>query len=370
MIVIIGISVLIFAVIIAFILSNRMTKPLSLIIKMANKIAKGDIQDVKKDLTSYSDQFQRKNKKFFVSDVDETCQLLDTFNTMTASLDSLIGQVQRSGIQVTTSATQISASVRELQATVVEQAASTKEVTATSRKISTTSETLVHTMDEVNETVTETADTAESGRTDLNNMETVIQQLIKATSSISSKLAMINEKTNKISSVGTTINKISDQTHLLALNAAIEAEKAGEYGKGFSVVAREIGRLADQTAIATQDIEYMVKEMQASVSSGVMEMDKFSKEVQSGVESIATISDQFEKIIDKVRAIGPQFENAKEGMHIQDQGAQEITEAISQLSESAEQIKQSLNEFKLATEQLDSAIQGLQNEVSRFKISS
>ncbi|MBN1290615.1 MAG: methyl-accepting chemotaxis protein [Candidatus Latescibacteria bacterium] len=369
--ILVGICVLTLATLSAIAVSNRITRPLGLIINLANKIATGDLQNAKNDLAAFSKRYQsNKKSKLLISDADETFQLLDTFRTMTGSLDSLIGQVQQSGIQVTTSATEISASVQQLQAAVVEQAASAKQVSVTSKQISATSEPLVRTMDEVSETISETETMAESGRNDLNNMETVIQQLIKATNSISSKLSVINEKTNKISSVGITINKISDQTHLLALNAAIEAEKAGEYGRGFAVVAREINRLADQTAIATQEIEYMVKEMQSSVSSGVMEMDKFSEEVRIGVEAVATIGEQLGKIIDQVRALGPQFDTVKEGMHVQDQGAQEINDAINQLSDTAEQIKMSLNEFKMTTEQLNTAVQGLQSEVSRFKISS
>ena len=83
---------------------------------------------------------------------------------------------------------------------------------------------------------------------------------------------------------------MADQTNLLSINAAIEAEKAGEYGLGFLVVAREIRRLADQTAVATLDIERMVKEMQSSVAAGVMEMDKFSDQVRHGVQEVGNIN--------------------------------------------------------------------------------
>ena len=72
--------------------------------------------------------------------------------------------------------------------------------------------------------------------------------------SVWAQLAVINERAANITSVVTTITKVADQTNLLSLNAAIEAERAGEYGQGFAVVAREIRRLADQTAVATLDI--------------------------------------------------------------------------------------------------------------------
>jgi methyl-accepting chemotaxis protein WspA len=222
----------------------------------------------------------------------------------------------------------------------------------------------------VGEAVAETASRAESGRSDLARMETAMRALAKATASVSSQLGIINDRAAKISTVITTINHVSERTTLLSLNAAIEAEKAGEYGRGFSVVAREIRRLADQTAAATQDIEGVVKEMQSSVSAGVMEMDKFSEEVRRRVDDVNTLGEQLGGMIDQVRALGPEFESAREGMNAQNQGAQQISEVIVQLSQTAEQTKESLGDFKDAAEQLTTAVQGLQGQVSRFRLSA
>lgn len=358
-----GALIIILAVFLAVFLGRRMIQPLELTTALAQKIAAGDIQQTREELAGAE-------AARIIKSGDETGELLRAFNTMTGNLDSLIGQVHRSGIQVTTSATEIAASARELEATVAQQAASTTEVSATSREISATADDLAQTMDGVNASLNETIGMAESGRTDLSRMEVAMRGLVKATSSISSKLAIINDRANKISHVVTTINKISDQTNLLSLNAAIEAEKAGEFGRGFSVVAREISRLADQTAIATQDIEQVVAEMQTSVSTGVMEMDKFADEVRRGVDTMVAQSGQLARIIDQVRIHGPQFTAVKDGMYGQSQGAQQISEAMGQLSLAAEQTKDSLHEFKLATEQLNEATQGLQGEVSRFRIST
>ena len=363
-----GVLVLFLAVIIAAFMGNRMARPLGLIIEIVSKVAAGDVQGARAIMAAYTGPRSATPQSSQRS--DEIMQLLGALDTMTTSLDALIGQVQHSGVQVTTSAMQISASARELEGTVAEQAASTLEVNATSKEIASTSESLVHTMEDVGQTVVQTAATAETGRTNLNSMESAMHLLIKATASISSQLAVINDKANKISSVVTTINKISDQTNLLSLNAAIEAEKAGEYGKGFSVVARETNRLADQTVIATQDIERMVREMQSSVSSGVMEMDKFGEQVRQGVKEVAAISGHMGQVIDQVKALEPRFDSVKDGMHNQSQGAQQISEAVNQLSTAADQTRQSLHEFNQATDQLTKVVQGLKHEVSRFKISS
>jgi methyl-accepting chemotaxis protein WspA len=345
-----------FVITVSWLIARSITKPLSFMKKSLQLVAEGDLR-----INNAEEEMQAKG-------TDEISQLLNALNHMTRNLDSLIGQVQLSGIQVTSSTTQIAASARQLESTVAEQAASIREVTAITNKISGTSEDLMQTMGGVSETASETAGMAEEGRDSLNRMQSSMRAFIEATGYISSKLGIINEKANKISGVVTTINKISDQTNLLSLNAAIEAEKAGEYGKGFSVVAREITRLSDQTAIATKDIEYMVKEMQSSVSSGVMEMDKFAEGVRRNVDAVEIIGDQLGDIIDQARKLGPQFEMVNEGMHMQVDGAQQISEAMNQLSTAAEQTRDSLFEYKRVTEQLNSAVQVLQNEVSRFKL--
>ncbi len=363
--------ILTLVIVLAVLFGRRIIRPLGITTKLAKGIAEGNVQQARQELQELPAKLLNPAPDALIfRDQDETKELLAAFQTMTGNLDSLIGQVQRSGIQVTTSATEIAASARQLEATVAEQAASTTEVNATSRQISATAEELVATMDGVSGNLGATIGMAELGRQDLTTMEGAMRTLMQATSSVSAKLAIINDRANKISNVVTTINKIADQTNLLALNAAIEAEKAGEFGKGFSVVAREVSRLADQTAIATQDIEHVVKEMQSSVSSGVMEMDKFADEVRSGADAVVTLSGQLAGIIDQVRSHGPQFDAVKEGMHAQSQGALQINEAMTQLAQAAQQTRESLGEFKSATEQLNDAVQGLQGEVARFRISS
>src|SRR6267142_1952453 len=135
-------------------------------------------------------------------------------------------------------------------------------------------------MDEVSHVAAAAAERAISGQGGLEVMDGAMRLLADSTTSIGSKLAVISERARNINVVVTTITKVADQTNLLSINAAIEAEKAGEAGLGFLVVAREIRRLADQTAVATLDIEQMVRHMQEAVSAGVMEMDKFNEDVR------------------------------------------------------------------------------------------
>ncbi|MCL1467921.1 methyl-accepting chemotaxis protein [Argonema galeatum] len=344
------------AVIFGIYFSNTIAKPLGAkiagVVRIAEKISVGDL----------TAQVQ------VTEEMDEIGKLLAAFRQMSLNLNSLIRLVQQSGIQITTSTTQIAASGKQLEATVTEQAASANEVLATTNEISATSKELVQTMDRVAELSQATATSAGGGQKDLIRMENTMRNLANSTNSISTKLGIITEKANNINSVVTTITKVADQTNLLSLNAAIEAEKAGEYGTGFAVVAREIRRLADQTAVATLDIENMVKEMQAAVSTGVMEMDKFTKEVYECVEDVGNISVQLGSIIQQVQSLTPRFQVVNQGMDAQVQGAEQIKEAMVQLSEASSQTADSLREINRAISQLNEASQGLRQEISRFKV--
>jgi len=299
---------------------------------------------------------------------DEFGVLGDGLNRLADDLSVLVGQVQRSGVQVNITATQISATAREQQSTTTEIAATTAEIGATSKQISATSRELDKTMNEVGEVAQDTAELAGSGQTSIARMENTMRQIMDASGSISGKLAVLNEKTANINTVVTTITKVADQTNLLSLNAAIEAEKAGEYGLGFAVVAMEIRRLADQTAVATYDIERMVKEMQSAVAAGVMGMDKFSEEVRRGVDEIREVSTHLAQIIHQVQTLTPRFSTVSEGMHAQSTGAQQISETLTQLSEAAHQTADSLRQSNIAIEQLNEAARGLQTSVARFKL--
>ena len=291
-------------------------------------------------------------------------------NRLADDLCELVGQVQSSGIQVNTTATQIAANAKEQQSTAHEIAATTAQIGATSKEISATSKQLVKTMNEVNHVAEETAKLAGSGQASIARMESTMHQIMEASGSITAKLAVLNEKTTNINSVVTTITKVADQTNLLSLNAAIEAEKAGEYGLGFAVVAMEIRRLADQTAVATYDIEKMVKEMHSAVAAGVMGMDKFSDEVRRGVAEVRQVSTQLAQIIHQVQTLTPRFQTVNEGMHAQATGAEQISQTLTQLSEAAQQTAESLRQSNLAIEQLNGAARGLQASVARFKLNT
>jgi methyl-accepting chemotaxis protein WspA len=335
----------------ALVVARTISNPIRTAVDVAKQVAGGDLR-----------------ARVGVTSDDETGALLAAIQTMTNDLRGLIGRIQKSSVALISTATAIQATSSEQQQVIADYGASTSQAVAAVKEISVTSQELVRTMTEVNDMAAHTGAMAAEGRGNLTNMGTTMRQLAESTSSFGAKLGVISERAANINLAVTTITKVADQTNLLSINAAIEAEKAGEYGLGFLVVAREIRRLADQTAVASLDIERMVKEMQYSVSAGVMEMDKFAEQVRGGVREIADISEKLGEIINAVQGISGRFGQVTEGMRAQSQGAEQIREAMVRLAEGASRTASSLNEFNTATTHLREAVGDLKQEVSRFTI--
>ena len=303
-----------------------------------------------------------------VESKDELAQLAKGINAVLGRIQAIVSKVRESSLQLLATASQIAATARTQDSTVQGLSSSTSQVAAAVREISATSKELSSTMNEVNERANQAATLAAAGRARLVGMEQTMGQLVDSTASISSKLATIREKADSINVIVTTITKVADQTNLLSINAAIEAEKAGEYGRGFLVVAREIRRLADQTAVATLDIESMVRTMQEAVSSGVMQMDKFSDEVRGGVAKVAEINSQTGQIIDQVHGLTERFHQVNEGMRNQSIGAAQINEAMMSMTDNIRQTANALEQFNQATASLRAAVEALNAEIAQFKI--
>jgi len=331
--------------------SRKTIRSIQNIVSVIGSVAEGDLQRTAIAMTQ-----------------DEFGMLALKINQMIERLRTIIGQVQRSGIQVTSSATELAATAKEQEVTIKHQMESTTTVVKSVKEISDVAAELVQSVRQVATMSQESAGFASNSQSDLLRMEEAMRHMEDASKSISGRLETISEKTENITTVVTTINKVSEQTNLLSLNASIEAEKAGEYGRGFAVVAREIRRLADQTAVATLDIDRMVQEMQSAVVSGIMEMDKFIAEVRRSAEDVGKISMQLTLIIDQVQALSPNFEEVSVAMGDQSENARKINSAMMNLSEEMQQTKDSLHETYSAIKQLNEAARGLQDEVSRFKV--
>ncbi|MEY3143342.1 MAG: Methyl-accepting chemotaxis protein PctA [Planctomycetota bacterium] len=299
---------------------------------------------------------------------DETGVLTRSLQRMQANLNALLTGIKTAGVTLDSSALELGATSREQSQMAHRFGESTAQIASATRQIDATGRELASTMGEVEQAAERTSGLADGTRTNLVAVDRTMRELADATQSISAKLAAISERAAGINGVVTTIAKVADQTNLLSVNAAIEAEKAGEQGRGFLVVAREIRRLADQTAGATLDIESMVREMQSAVGAGVMEMDRFSEKVRRGVDEVVASSRQMASIIEEVEANTDRFRSVSTGMSSQSQGAATISASMSALADAAKRTIASAEEFGRTAEELQRASQRLRESVGGFSL--
>jgi methyl-accepting chemotaxis protein len=347
---------LLVAVLLALLLSRQIVRPLRALTSAVGAVEGG---------TFHSSDLQP-----FAADATELGVLARAFVRMTDGLSSLIAKVKQSSEQVVTSATEIDASARHQAQTIAEFQGSSAEAAAAVREISSTAVSLAETISEVSRVAGQVAALAEDGRTSLGEMESVMKALAEANTTVAERLALMRERAETISAVVVTITKVADHTNMLSLNASIEAEKAGAHGLGFSVVAKEVRRLADQTAVATLDIERMVNEMRQAVGDGAGAMEALSHTVLQGTSQVRASMERQGRLLTEVKALPPRFESVHTGIRAQAQAAGQINAAMDSLTQGARAATEALQEFTRVTQLLRQAISDLRSEIGHLNLGS
>ncbi len=356
----------ILAMIFIYFTARGIINPVNGVAEIANSLAEGDIKTSKEKINALETKYLIARDKP-AKERDEIWALFRAIRTTIFDLEELLGEVGKAGIAVTSSVTQISSSVHALNAAINQQAASTAEVNATGKEIYSSSIDLSRTVGEVADKSGKSLQLADRGVAGLNEITGSMASLEEGSRDISEKLSLLYQKTANISNVITTITKIATQTNLLSLNASIEAEKAGEYGSGFSVVAAEIKRLAEETAMAALEIEEMIHEMQQAVKAGVIGVEVYTGTTRSSAGRISGIAESINEIIQYTRDVLPSFEAVSSQMQMQTDGAAQISDAMNELNTVALHTRESISEFSEITQRLEGAVVSLREVVSKFR---
>jgi twitching motility protein PilJ len=300
---------------------------------------------------------------------DITGAIADSVNYTVEELRTLVSAVQSTVARVTDTTQQVEQTSTELLATSTEQL----------REIRDTGESVLQMAGRINEVSAQAQRTAEVARQSLRAAETglaAVNNTIGGMNSIrdqiqdtSKRIKRLGESSQEIGEITELIGDITEQTNVLALNAAIQAASAGEAGRGFSVVAEEVQRLAERSGDATKQIAVLVRTIQTDTQEavaamersthGVVEGAKLSDAAGSALGDIDRVTRQLSELIAQISAQALQEAEsanvvAANIQHIfavteqTGEGTRSTAQMVRELSRTAEELKQSVSRFKVA----------------------
>ncbi|HEX3745512.1 MAG TPA: methyl-accepting chemotaxis protein [Bryobacteraceae bacterium] len=350
------------------ILTRGIATPLGCVVANLQQIAQGDLStDTPAELRERA---------------DEIGTLARAMQTMTTALRTMVQEIS-SGIAV------LSSSSTELTATSGDMTAGSRNASEKAHSVSAAARQMSATITSVAAGMVETSASLEHVASATQDMTATIGEIARnsenargITDEASRRAAQITEKMNQlgvaareIGKVTETISEISSQTNLLALNATIEAARAGAAGKGFAVVASEIKGLAQQTAVATEDIKARISGIQSATAGGIVEIRKVSQvfvEVDGIVASIAAaIEEQSITTKDIARSIGDAASGVKDAnvrVSETSQMSREIAEDIVSVDRSSEETANGSRHVRERAGELSSVAGELRTTVERFRL--
>ena len=300
---------------------------------------------------------------------DITGAIADSVNYTVEELRSLVGNVQNTATRVAQTTAQVESTSTELLAASTEQLREIRETGQSVLDMATRINTVSSQAQESATVARQSLTAAETGLTAVQNAIGGMNAIRDQIQDTSKRIKRLGESSQEIGEITELISDITEQTNVLALNAAIQAASAGEAGRGFSVVAEEVQRLAERSGDATRQISALVKAIQTDTQDAVAAMERSTQGVVEGARlsdnagtaltQIDAVSRQLAELIEQISVSAAREADSANVVagniqHIfavteqTGEGTRSTATQVRELSRMAEELRQSVSRFKIA----------------------
>ena len=279
---------------------------------------------------------------------------LKTISESAYSVASAAGLLSTTSNQVATASTQQSSSASDMAATVEEMTVSINHVADRAQ--------------EANRLSSESGQLAISGEKIIGQTVRDIQDIAVTVHAAADLIRGLEQHSQEISNVVAVIKEVADQTNLLALNAAIEAARAGEQGRGFAVVADEVRKLAERTAVSTTEIATTIEQMRTTAGNAVGSMQGVVNKVTKGVESAQEADGAIKQIGESSRTAVKMVEEITEAIREQGAATNNIATQVERIAQMSEESSAAAENSSQSAQDLDQLAVEMQKIVSAYKL--